>query len=125
MRAEQLKGHLDPLILAVLEAGPAHGYRGLISFESGSEGVFDLPEGTIYPALHRLERVDSQRVAARSSVDVSDGCTGSDAGRFPAPRRPQRLASVCFDGEHSAWGEPRMIDDYLADLDARLHVPKR
>jgi PadR family transcriptional regulator len=55
MSAEQLKGHLDPLILAVLEAGPAHGYSIVEQLRERSDGVFDLPEGTIYPALHRLE----------------------------------------------------------------------
>jgi PadR family transcriptional regulator PadR len=55
MRAEALKGHLDGLLLAVLEAGPAHGYAVIEALRSGSEGTFDLPTGTIYPALHRLE----------------------------------------------------------------------
>ncbi len=56
MKAEQLKGHLDPLVLAILEDGPAHGYAIIESLRERSAGVFDLPEGTIYPALHRLER---------------------------------------------------------------------
>ena len=56
MTAEQLKGHLDPLVMAVLESGPAHGYAIIEALRSRSGGVFDLPEGTIYPALHRLER---------------------------------------------------------------------
>lgn len=55
MGAEQLKGHLDPLVLAILEGGPAHGYAIIESLRERSGGVFDLPEGTIYPALHRLE----------------------------------------------------------------------
>jgi DNA-binding PadR family transcriptional regulator len=56
MRAEILKGHLDGLILAALEDGPLHGYAVLEALRSGSGGAFDLPTGTIYPALHRLER---------------------------------------------------------------------
>ncbi len=56
MSAEQLKGHLDPLVLAVLERGPAHGYAVIESLREQSAGAFDLPEGTVYPALHRLER---------------------------------------------------------------------
>lgn len=55
MRAEALKGHLDGLLLAVLESGPAHGYAIIESLRSGSGGTFDLPTGTVYPALHRLE----------------------------------------------------------------------
>ena len=56
MSSEQLKGHLDPLVMAVLEGGPAHGYAIIEALRARSGGVFDLPEGTIYPALHRLER---------------------------------------------------------------------
>ncbi len=55
MIGEALKGHLDLLLLAVLADGPAHGYAVICSLRERSEGVFDLPEGTIYPALHRLE----------------------------------------------------------------------
>jgi PadR family transcriptional regulator, regulatory protein PadR len=56
MRAETLKGHLDGLLLASLEAGPRHGYAILEALRAGSGGQVDLPTGTIYPALHRLER---------------------------------------------------------------------
>jgi len=55
MTGEALKGHLELLLLAVLADGPAHGYAVIESLRQRSEGVFDLPEGTIYPALHRLE----------------------------------------------------------------------
>jgi len=54
--AEALKGHLDSLILAVVAAGPAHGYAIIEELKRRSRGAFTLPEGTIYPALHRLER---------------------------------------------------------------------
>jgi transcriptional regulator len=52
---ERLKGNLDLLLLSVLSAGPAHGYAIIASLRQRSDGTFDLPEGTIYPALHRLE----------------------------------------------------------------------
>jgi PadR family transcriptional regulator PadR len=55
MKAEALKGHLDAMILAVLGGGPQHGYAVIEQLRQRSGGVFDLPEGTIYPALHRLE----------------------------------------------------------------------
>ena len=51
-----LKGHLDAIVLAALESGPAHGYAIIEAIKSRSGGTFDLPEGTIYPALHRLEQ---------------------------------------------------------------------
>lgn len=50
-----LKGHLDAIVLAALESGPAHGYAIIEAIRARSGGTFDLPEGTIYPALHRLE----------------------------------------------------------------------
>lgn len=56
MRAEVLKGHLDALLLAALEDGPRHGYAVIGTLRSGSDGRIDLPTGTVYPALHRLER---------------------------------------------------------------------
>jgi len=55
MIGEALKGHLDLLLLSILANGPAHGYAIIESLRARSEGVFDLPEGTVYPALHRLE----------------------------------------------------------------------
>jgi len=56
MRAETLKGHLDGLLLSSLEAGPRHGYAIMEALRSGSGGQLDLPTGTVYPALRRLER---------------------------------------------------------------------
>jgi PadR family transcriptional regulator PadR len=56
MRAEALKGHLDGLLLAALENGPMHGYGVIERLREGSDGLIDLPTGTVYPALHRLER---------------------------------------------------------------------
>jgi DNA-binding PadR family transcriptional regulator len=56
MRAEVLKGHLDGLLLAALEDGPRHGYAVMEGLREASGGAFDLPTGTVYPALHRLER---------------------------------------------------------------------
>jgi transcriptional regulator len=56
MRAETLKGHLDFLLLAIVADEPAHGYRIIEELKRRSGGAFDLPEGTVYPALHRLEQ---------------------------------------------------------------------
>jgi DNA-binding PadR family transcriptional regulator len=56
MKAEVLKGHLDALLLATLTGGPRHGYAIKEALRAGSGGRFDLPTGTVYPALHRLER---------------------------------------------------------------------
>jgi DNA-binding PadR family transcriptional regulator len=50
MRREQLKGHLDD--------GPAHGYAVITTLRERSGEEFTLPEGTVYPALHRLEAAE-------------------------------------------------------------------
>ena len=56
MNAETLKGHLDLLLLAAVQARPMHGYGIAETLRARSDGAFNLPEGTLYPALHRLER---------------------------------------------------------------------
>lgn len=57
MGNDLIKGHLDPLVMAVVEQGPLHGYAIIEELRRRSRGEFDLPEGTVYPALHRLERL--------------------------------------------------------------------
>ena len=56
MSNEPLKGHLDLLVLSCLTDGPQHGYAVIEQLRSRSAGFFDLPEGTVYPVLHRLEK---------------------------------------------------------------------
>ena len=68
-----LKGHLDMIVLAALSSGPAHGYAVIQEIQRRSGGAFELPEGTIYPALHRLEQ------AGLLAADV--------ASAMAAPRR--------------------------------------
>lgn len=56
MKADALRGHLDPMILAVVEHEPLHGYAVMEALLERSGGALDLPTGTLYPALRRLER---------------------------------------------------------------------
>ena len=53
--ADILKGTLDVLILKALSGGPAHGYTIATWIASASGDALALGEGTLYPALHRLE----------------------------------------------------------------------
>ena len=80
-KAEKVRGHLDGLLLGVLSAGPAHGYALIADLRDRSGGEFDLPEGTVYPALHRLERA---------------GLVSSDWA--PGPKRRRRVYSLTPDG---------------------------
>ena len=56
MKADALRGHLEPMILAVVEHEPLHGYAIMEALQERSGGALDLPTGTLYPALRRLER---------------------------------------------------------------------
>jgi len=56
MRPDTLRGHLDALILSVLERQALHGYAVIEALQAYSGGELELPTGTVYPALRRLER---------------------------------------------------------------------
>jgi transcriptional regulator len=53
--AEMLKGTLDMMILRTLIAGDAHGHTIAKIIERTSEDVLEVEQGSLYPALHRLE----------------------------------------------------------------------
>jgi PadR family transcriptional regulator PadR len=55
MRADVSRGHLDLLLLGAVARRPLHGYAIVEAIRDASEGAFDLAEGTVYPALYRLE----------------------------------------------------------------------
>jgi PadR family transcriptional regulator PadR len=56
MDADGIHGQLDTLILATLKHGEAHGYAIIAALKESSGEQLDLPSGTVYPALRRLER---------------------------------------------------------------------
>ena len=68
MTGQLIKGHLDFLLLASIEPGELHGYSIIEELRRRSSGSFDMPEGTVYPALHRLE--NSGRLAAGELVNA-------------------------------------------------------
>lgn len=55
---EMLKGNTETLLLALLELEPMYGYQIVKEVEQRSSGYFAFKEGTLYPALHRLERTN-------------------------------------------------------------------
>lgn len=60
---DALRGHLETMLLSVLERGPAHGFEILKRLEAAGCGLLKLREGSVYPALYRLE--ESGLVSAR------------------------------------------------------------
>lgn len=89
MRAETLKGHLDFLLLAAVHGRASHGYAILETLRQRTSGTLDLAEGTVYPALHRLQRAGL--LASRWTVEsgrrrrtyrlTAKGETALEAGR--------------------------------------------
>ena len=69
MRSELMRGHLDSLLLAALAAGPGHGYEISQRLMQTSAGEIAPTEGSLYPALHRLERTR----LVKSEWSVLDG----------------------------------------------------
>jgi PadR family transcriptional regulator PadR len=57
-KSEFLKGTLDMLILKVVALGPIHGYAISQRIQQISKDVFQVQQGSLYPALHRLEDRD-------------------------------------------------------------------
>ncbi|MCP2341069.1 PadR family transcriptional regulator [Actinomadura rupiterrae] len=92
MKPDELRGHLDALILAVLENEPLHGYAIMEKLRESSSGNIDLPTGTFYPAFRRLERLGYVR-SAWSTV----------GGRRRRTYRITNAGRRALDGERSAW----------------------
>ena len=56
MRLDMLKGQLELVVLACLRDGPRHGYAIIKELRERTDGELEILEGTLYPALHRLEQ---------------------------------------------------------------------
>jgi PadR family transcriptional regulator, regulatory protein PadR len=82
MGNDQLRGYVGMLLLATLASGPAHGYALSAELRRRSNGHLSIVEGSLYPALHRLEA--GGLVASRS--ETSDG-------------RRRRLYEITADGK--------------------------
>ncbi|MEV4091240.1 PadR family transcriptional regulator [Streptosporangium saharense] len=94
MNADALRGHMDALLLSVLEEEPLHGYAIIEALQARSGGSLSVPTGTVYPALRRLEQ---------AGYLASEWATVG--GRR---RRTYRLTSSghrALAGERAAWRE--------------------
>jgi PadR family transcriptional regulator len=92
MNAQALKGHLDMLVLAALETHELHGYALIQELARRSSGAFDLPEGTIYPVLHRLE-----------TQGLLTSNWASHAGRRRRVYRLTRSGAAALAGQRRGW----------------------
>ncbi len=69
-RGETLQGSLELLILKTLDAAPNHGFGVTAHIAQASDGLLRVEEGSLYPALHRLER---ERMIAGSWGTTENG----------------------------------------------------
>ncbi len=56
-RQDLIKGNIDTLLLSLMSQQPMYGYQVMQELEGRSQGYFKFKEGTLYPALHRLEKM--------------------------------------------------------------------
>jgi PadR family transcriptional regulator PadR len=90
---DALRGHLETLILSVLKQGDAHGFEILRRLEHAGSGALKLKEGSLYPALYRLESAGMVKAEWESGDTARRGprrriyhLTGKGARRLDAAR---------------------------------------
>lgn len=93
--------NVDLMLMGVLRRGPAHGYAIIAALRESSAGDFDFAEGTIYPALHRLERAG----LVESSVDTAQG-------------RSRRTYALTAAGRKEFTTQRRAWRSYVANMQA-------
>lgn len=75
INGNKLRGHLETMVLSMLEGGPAHGFELLRRLESAGDGTLKMKEGSLYPALYRLEE------AGVVTAKWEDGTSGRRGAR--------------------------------------------
>src|SRR6202049_220815 len=88
------QGTLDLLILKVIALGPVHGYAIAQRLEQVSRGVVQVPEGSLYPALHRLEN------RGLLAADWKETETGREAKFYRLTRKGHKQLQT----ETASWG---------------------
>jgi transcriptional regulator len=91
--SDQLHGTLDMLVLKTLEAGPLHGYAIAVQLERMSKDVLSVEEGSLYPALYRME--------ARGWL--SSTWAINDTGRRARFYKLTRQGRAQLDAETASW----------------------
>jgi DNA-binding PadR family transcriptional regulator len=106
VNTDALRGHMDALLLSVLEDEPLHGYAIIEALQERSGGALSVPTGTVYPALRRLERVGHL---------TSEWATVG--GRKRRTYRLTRTGRAALAGERSAWSD-------FTDVMGRILTPR-
>jgi len=99
------QGTLDMLILQILSLEPAHGYRIAQRLEQISKSVVQVNQGSLYPALHRLEQKGWLKAGWKQSE------TGREAKFYSLTRSGQRQLRVEKDSWARLMGAVQLIFD--------------
>ena len=70
---DAIRGHLETMVLAALASGEAHGLEVMRRLEAAGRGALRLREGTLYPALYRLEEAGLLRARWESATSGRRG----------------------------------------------------
>ena len=113
MKADALKGQLELVVLATLRSGPLHGYAIIKDIRGRTAGELDVLEGTLYPALHRLESRTSVREALRAleSLGLVRSRWATGAGRRRRVYELTKKGRGALTAQESEWRSfARMLD---------------
>jgi PadR family transcriptional regulator, regulatory protein PadR len=88
-------GQLEGMVLAILADGPLHGYAVISELRRRSDEAFDLPEGTVYPVLHKLQQ-QGHISGTWSDVGGRSRCTYRITRRGIRALEEQRRSWVSF-----------------------------
>ena len=92
-KSDLLQGTLDVLVLKIIALGPVHGYAIAQRLQQISRDVLQVQQGSLYPALHRLEKRGWVRAAWAASE------TGRDARFYTLTREGRRQ----LDDQRANW----------------------
>ena len=92
-KADLPQGTLDLLILKIVALGPVHGYAIAQRLQQASRDVVQVPQGSLYPALHRLENRDL----------LAADWKATDTGREAKFYRLTRKGRVMLEAETASW----------------------
>src|SRR6516225_5125966 len=73
IQGDKVRGHLEAMVLSTLERGEAHGLEILHRLEEAGCGLLRLKEGSLYPALYRLEAAGAVKVVWESEPHARRG----------------------------------------------------
>jgi transcriptional regulator len=102
-KADVLQGTLDLLILKTLQGDPLHGYAIAQRISQISRTLLEVPQGSLYPALHRLE--------GRGWLDAE--WTDSDSGRRAKVYRLTRKGRAELEREIADWRRLSQAIDWI------------